>query len=163
MNPLPSLDEIREAQNLVYKLMQPTPQISWPLLNQMLEAQVWIKHENHTPIGAFKARTAIVYAAELFKHANGINGLITATRGNHGQSVALAGQRFNVPVTVVVPHGNSSEKNEAMRGQGAKLVEFGSDYQEAREHADQLAEEQRLQVVPPYHRDFLKGVGTYWL
>src|SRR5262249_21095888 len=118
---------------------------------------------NHTPIGAFKARTAIVYAAELFKHANGINGLITATRGNHGQSVALAGQRFNVPVTVVVPHGNSSEKNEAMRGQGAKLVEFGSDYQEAREHADQLAEEQRLQVVPPYHRDFLKGVGTYWL
>jgi threonine dehydratase len=163
MTGLPTLGEIREAQRLVYQLMQPTPQISWPHLNQMLEAQVWVKHENHTPIGAFKARTAIVYAAELFKRSNGIKGLITATRGNHGQSVALAGQRFNVPVTVVVPHGNSSEKNAAMRGQGAKLIEFGSDFQEAREHAYKLAAEQSLHFVPPYHRDFLKGVGTYWL
>lgn len=163
MTSLPTLDEIREAQKLVYQLMQPTPQISWPLLNERLEAQVWVKHENHTPIGAFKARTAIVYAAELFKQSNGIKGLITATRGNHGQSVALAGQRFNVPVTIVVPHGNSSEKNAAMRGQGAKLIEFGSDFQEAREHAQQLGAEQSLHFVPPFHRDFLKGVGTYWL
>jgi len=160
---LPSLDEIIEAQKLVYSLMHPTPQISWPLLNQRLEAEVWVKHENHTPLGAFKARTAIVYAAEVFKNPNGIKGLITATRGNHGQSVALAGQRFKVPVTIVVPHGNSSEKNEAMRGQGANLVEFGKDFQEAREHAERLAREQGLHFVPSYHRDIVKGVASYWV
>src|SRR5258708_15457526 len=159
MTTLPTLDEIREAQELVYQLMSPTPQISWPLLNQRLEAQVWVKHENHTPIGAFKARTAVVYAAELFKSSNGIKGLITATRGNHGQSVALAGQRFKVPVTIVVPYGNSAEKNAAMRGQGANVIEFGNDYQEAREHAKQLANEQNLHVVPIYHRDVVKGVA----
>lgn len=163
MTTLPSLDEIRESQKLIYQLMQPTPQISWPLLNQLLGAQVWVKHENHTPIGAFKARTAVVYAAELFKSSTEVKGLITATRGNHGQSVALAGKRFNVPVTIVVPHGNSSEKNAAMRGQGANLVEFGADFQDAREHAQKLAAEQGLHFVPPFHRDFLKGVGTYWL
>ena len=160
---LPTLEEIHEAQKLVYSLMQPTPQISWPLLNQRLEAEAWIKHENHTPIGAFKARTAIVYAAELFKHASGIKGLITATRGNHGQSVALAGQRFNVPVTIVVPHGNSSEKNAAMSGQGAHLIEFGNDFQAAREHAQKLAKEQNLHFIPPYHRDIVKGVASYWV
>src|SRR6266481_458284 len=150
---LPTLEEIHQAQKLIYSVMQPTPQISWPLLNQRLEASVWVKHENHTPTGAFKARTAIVYAAELFKRSPNIKGLITATRGNHGQSVALAGQRFNVPVTIVVPHGNSSEKNAAMRGQGANLIEFGSDFQEAREHAQKLAQEQNLHFVPGYHRD----------
>ena len=160
---LPTLDEIRDSQPLVYSVMQPTPQISWPLLNQRLEANVWVKHENHTPTGAFKARTAVVYAAQLFKHSPGIKGLITATRGNHGQSVALAGQRFNVPVTIVVPHGNSSEKNAAMRGQGATLIEFGNDYQAAREHAKQLAEEQNLHFVPAYHRDIVKGVASYWV
>jgi len=160
---LPTLDEIHEAQKLVYSLMQPTPQISWPLLNQKLEADVWVKHENHTPIAAFKARTAIVYAAELFKHSHGIKGLITATRGNHGQSVALAGQRFKVPVTIVVPHGNSSEKNAAMRGQGANLIDFGNDYQAAREHAKKLANDQNLHFVPAYHRDIVKGVASYWV
>jgi threonine dehydratase len=160
---LPTLEEIHEAQKLVYSLMQPTPQISWPLLNQRLEAEAWIKHENHTPISAFKARTAIVYAAELFKHSSGVKGLITATRGNHGQSVALAGQRFNVPVTIVVPHGNSSEKNAAMRGQGANLIEFGNDFQAAREHAQKLAKEQNLHFIPPYHRDIVKGVASYWV
>jgi len=115
MNLLPELDEIREAQKLIYSIMQPTPQLSWPLLNQRLGATLWVKHENHTPIGAFKARTAVVYAAELFRKSSGIKGLITATRGNHGQSVALAGQRFKVPVTIVVPLGNSAEKNAAMR------------------------------------------------
>ena len=163
MNTLPILDEIRDSQKLIYELMQPTEQISWPLLNQLLGAHVWVKHENHTPIGAFKARTAVVYAAELFKRSTGVKGLITATRGNHGQSVALAGKRFKVPVTIVVPHGNSSEKNAAMRGQGANLIEFGSDFQDAREHAQKLAAEQGLHFVPPFHRDFLKGVGTYWL
>jgi threonine dehydratase len=160
---LPTLDEIAEAQKLVYALMQPTPQISWPLLSEHLGASVWVKHENHTPIGAFKARTAIVYAAELFRSRSDVKGLITATRGNHGQSVALAGQRFKVPVTIVVPRGNSVEKNNAMRSQGARVIEFGGDFQEAREHAQELAREQGLQMVPPYHRDFLKGVATYWM
>ena len=160
---LPTLDEIREDQKLIYSVMQSTPQISWPLLNQRLEAEVWVKHENYTPIGAFKARTAIVYAAELFRHSKGIQGLITATRGNHGQSVALAGRRFNMPVTVVVPLGNSTEKNAAMRAQGARLIEFGNDYQEAREHAEKLAEDQELHMVPPYHRDIVRGVASYWV
>jgi threonine dehydratase len=104
-----------------------------------------------------------VYAAELFRKSSGIKGLITATRGNHGQSVALAGQRFKVPVTIVVPLGNSAEKNAAMRAQGANLVEFGNDYQEAREHAARLATEQGLHVVPIYHRDMVKGVASYWV
>src|ERR1700688_912144 len=160
---LPTLDEIAEAQKLVYALMSPTPQISWPLLNQKLEASVWVKHENHTPIGAFKARSAVAYTAELFRQGSGIKGMITATRGNHGQSVALAGQRFKVPVTIVVPHGNSVEKNVAMRSQGAHLIEFGKDFQESREHAQKLAQEQGLHFVPPYHRDIVKGVATYWM
>ncbi len=160
---LPTLEEIVEAQKLIYSLMLPTPQISWPLLNQRFDAKVWVKHENHTPIGAFKARTAVVYAAELFKKSNGITGLITATRGNHGQSVALAGQRFNVPVTIVVPYGNSKEKNAAMRAQGANLIEFGNDFQEAREHTGDLARQQGLHFVPAYHRDFVKGIASYWL
>ena len=160
---LPSLDEIHEAQKVIYSIMQPTPQLSWPLLNQRLGTEVWVKHENHTPIGAFKARTAIVYVAELLKREKGIRGLITATRGNHGQSVALAGQRFNVPVTIVVPFGNSVEKNAAMRGQGAKLIEFGGDFQESREYAARLAAEQGLHMVQPYHRDIVKGVASYWM
>lgn len=160
---LPTLDEIREGQKLIYSVMQPTPQVSWPLLNQRLEAETWVKHENHTPIGAFKARTAIVYAAELFRQRRGIKGLITATRGNHGQSVALAGRRFHLPVIIVVPFGNSIEKNAAMRAQGASLVEFGKDYQEAREHAEKLAEQQELHMVPPYHRDIVTGVASYWM
>jgi threonine dehydratase len=160
---LPSLDEIREAQPLIYSVMQPTPQISWPLLNQRLGTDLWVKHENHTPIGAFKARTALVYVAELCKKSPGPRGLITATRGNHGQSVALAGARFGVPVTIVVPFGNSRSKNAAMRAQGAKLIEFGSDFQESREHAARLAAEQRLHMVQPYHRDFVKGIASYWV
>jgi threonine dehydratase len=163
MTLLPQLHEIRQAQEMVYSVMQPTAQISWPLLNQRLGANVWVKHENHTPIGAFKARTAVVYTAELFQKSNGIKGLITATRGNHGQSVALAGQRFQVPVTIVVPVGNSAEKNAGMRAQGANVIEFGDDYQEAREHAAKLAFEQGLHVVPIYHRDFVKTIASYWM
>src|SRR5207248_5441316 len=140
-------------------IMPPTPQLSWPLLNQRLGATLWVKHENHTPIGAFKARTAVVYAAELFRKSSGIKGLITSTRGNHGQSVALAGQRFKVPVTIVVPHGNSVEKNAAMRSQGARLIEFGHDFQESREHAEMLAKAENLHFVPPFHRDIVTGVA----
>jgi threonine dehydratase len=160
---LPTIEEIAEAQKLVYGLMQPTPQISWPLLNEKLGTTVWVKHENHTPIGAFKARTAIVYTAELFQDGKRVKGLITATRGNHGQSVALAGQRYKVPVTIVVPYGNSVEKNAAMRAQGANLIEFGEDFQAAREHAGKLAEEQGLHFVPSYDRNIVKGIATYWM
>ena len=160
---LPTIDEIRAAQELVYSVMQPTAQIVWPLLCERLGTEVWVKHENHTPIGAFKARTAVVYAAELFRGANNIKGLVTATRGNHGQSVALAARRFNVPAHVVVPRGNSTEKNKAMRTQVANLIEFGSDYQESKEHAQGLAEQHGWHFVPPYHRDIVKGVATYWM
>src|SRR3984957_1412004 len=164
---LPTIDEIKAAQQLVYAVMPPTPQIVWPLLCERLGAEVWVKHENHTPIGAFKARTAIVYAAELFRGsntgANNIKGLVTATRGNHGQSVALAARRFKVPAHVVVPRGNSTEKNAAMRAQGADLIEFGSDFQESKEHAQKLAAEQGWHFVPSYHHNIVKGVATYWL
>src|SRR5882724_6213693 len=111
---LPALDEIRQTQELVYSVMQPTPQIVWPLLCERLGTEIWVKHENHTPIGAFKARTAIVYAEELLKREPGTRGLIAATRGNHGQSVALAVQRKNLECVIVVPYGNSVAKNAAM-------------------------------------------------
>jgi threonine dehydratase len=161
--PLPTIDEIKDAQQLVYSLMPPTPQIVWPLLCERLGAEVWVKHENHTPIGAFKARTAVVYAAELFRGSNDIKGLVTATRGNHGQSVALAARRFKVPSKIFVPWGNSAEKNAAMRAQGAELVEVGSDYQESKEHAQKFAEQNGWHFVPAYHRNIVKGVATYWL
>jgi threonine dehydratase len=160
---LPTLDEIREAQQSVYAVMPPTPQFTWPLLGQRLGAEVWVKHENHTPTGAFKARTAVVYAAELFRGSKSVSALVTATRGNHGQGVALAASRFKVPAHVVVPQGNSVEKNAAMRAQGADLIEFGNDFQEAKEHAQSLADQHGWHFVPSYHRDIVKGVGTYWM
>src|ERR1700722_975017 len=115
---LPTLEEIKSAQQHVYAVMQPTPQYTWPLLCARMGTEVWVKHENHSPIGAFKARTALVYVAELFRETSGVSGLVTATRGNHGQSVALAARRFGVIAHVVVPRGNSAEKNAAMRAQG---------------------------------------------
>lgn len=160
---LPSISEIRSAAELIYQLMPPTPQYCWPLLGERLDAEVWLKHENQTPTGAFKARTAVVYVDELMKREPTTRGLITATRGNHGQSVALAAKRFGIPATIVVPHRNSREKNAAMRAQGGKLVEFGPDYQAAREKAIELAAEQQLHMVPPYHYDIVRGVATYWL
>jgi threonine dehydratase len=160
---LPSIAEIQAAGESVYTILQPTPQYCWPLLCERLGTEVWVKHENQTPTGAFKARTAVVYVEELMKRASKTRGLITATRGNHGQSVALAAKRFGLPATIVVPHGNSREKNAAMRAQGATLVEYGSDYQESREKAEALAAEQGLHMVPPYHYDIVRGVATYWL
>jgi threonine dehydratase len=160
---LPTIEEIKAAQDLVYSVMQATPQIVWPLLCERLGTEVWVKHENHTPIGAFKARTAVVYAAELFRGTSGITGLVTATRGNHGQSVALAARRFGVPSYIVVPHGNSTEKNAAMQAQGGYLIEFGDDYQASKEHAMELAHERGWHFVPSYHRNIVKGVATYWM
>jgi threonine dehydratase len=160
---LPTIDEIKQAQQSVYEVMPPTPQYVWPLLSERLGAEVWVKHENHTPIGAFKARTAIVYTAQLFRNAQPPSGLVTATRGNHGQAVALAANRFKVPAHIVVPRGNSAEKNAAMRAQGAELIEFGEDFQESKEHAQRLAQQHGWHFVPNYHRDITKGVATYWL
>jgi threonine dehydratase len=160
---LPTIDEIRAAQQQVYAVMPPTPQFTWPLLCDRLGTEVWVKHENHTPIGAFKARTAVVYVAELFRETGGVPGLVTATRGNHGQSVALAARRFGVTAHVVVPRGNSPEKNAAMRAQGADLIEFGSDYQESKEHAQALAAQHGWHFVPAFHRNIVTGVATYWL
>lgn len=160
---LPALDEVRTASETVYRLMQPTPQYRWPLLCERLGTEVWVKHENHTPIGAFKARTAIVYAENLLKREPATRGLIAATRGNHGQSVALAAQRNNLDCIIVVPHGNSASKNAAMRAQGAKLIEHGEDFQSSLEHAHKLAAELSYHLVPPYHRDIVLGIATYWL
>jgi threonine dehydratase len=160
---LPSLDEVRRAAESVYRVMQATPQYCWPLLCERLGAEVWVKHENQTPTGAFKARTAIVYVDELMKREPNTRGLIAATRGNHGQSVALAAKKCGLPAVIVVPHGNSVEKNAAMRAQGAQLIEHGHDYQSSREHADALATKMGYHFVPPYHRDIVKGVATYWL
>ena len=160
---LPTIDEVKRAAESVYRVMQPTPQYCWPLLCERLGAEVWVKHENQTPTGSFKARTAVVYVEELMKREPGTRGLITATRGNHGQSVALAAKRFGLPAVVVVPHGNSMEKNAAMRAQGARLIEQGHDYQSSREHAAALEAELGYHFVPPYHSDIVKGVATYWL
>jgi threonine dehydratase len=160
---LPTIDEVRTAAESVYGVMPPTPQYSWPLLCERLGTEVWVKHENQTPTGSFKARTAIIYAEELITREPSTRGLIAATRGNHGQSVALAAKRLGLPAIIVVPHGNSVEKNAAMRGQGAQLIEHGHDYQSSREHAEALARNNGYHFVPPYHRDIVKGVATYWL
>ncbi len=162
-NHLPSIEQVRSAGELIYRFLQPTPQYCWPLLCERLGTEVWVKHENQTSTGSFKARTAVVYVDELMKREPGTRGLITATRGNHGQSVALAAKRFGLPATILVPHGNSKEKNAAMRAQGGTLIEYGEDYQAAREKAMALAAEQGLHMVPPYHYDIVRGVATYWL
>jgi len=161
--PLPSIDEISDARQLVYAVMSPTPQIVWPLLCERLATEVWVKHENHTPIAAFKARTAVVYVAELVRRSNRIDALVTATRGNHGQSVALAARRFTLAAHIVVPRGNSAEKNAAMRAQGADLIEHGGDFQESKEYAQNLSDRHGWHFVPSYHRDIIRGVATYWL
>jgi threonine dehydratase len=160
---LPTIEEVRAAAEVVYRLMAPTPQYRWPLLCERLGTEVWVKHENHTPIGAFKARTAIVYTEKLLEREPGTRGLIAATRGNHGQSVALAAQRNKLECIIVVPRGNSVDKNAAMRAQGAKLVEHGEDFQSSLEHAISLAGELGYHLVPPYHRNIVLGIATYWL
>ena len=162
MEPL-TRDEIESAQRIVYEAMPPTPQYAWPLLGRRLGAQVWVKHENHTPVGAFKVRGGLVYLQALRAREPGVAGVISATRGNHGQSIALAAQRHGLGATIVVPHGNSREKNAAMRALGAELVEHGSDFQAAREHAALLAQRHGWHFVPSFHRDLVRGVSTYWV
>jgi threonine dehydratase len=156
-------DEIEAARQTVYAAMPPTPQYAWPLLRERLGMTVWVKHENHTPAGAFKVRGGLTYFAGLAQSGQAKGGVITATRGNHGQSVGLAARKYGLPATIVVPHGNSVEKNAAMRALGVTLVEHGEDFQAAREYAIDQAAQRELHMVPSFHRDLIKGVMTYWL
>jgi len=157
------LSDLRAAAALVHARMAPTPQHEWPLLRERCGAQLWIKHENHTPLGAFKVRGGIVYFARLVAGGSRPSGVICATRGNHGQSVAAAAAQHGLPTTIVVPHGNSREKNAAMRALGATLIEHGEDFQAAAEHARALAAERGWHMVPSFHRDLLLGVASYAL
>jgi threonine dehydratase len=158
-----SLQDVEEAANIVYAAMPPTPQYAWPLLARRTGCETWVKHENHTPIGAFKVRGGLVYMNRLKKQHAGIKGVISATRGNHGQSIALAAARAGIAATIVVPQGNSVEKNAAMRAFGAELVEAGHDFDAARDTALRLADERGLVMVPSFHRDLVRGVATYAL
>jgi threonine dehydratase len=139
----------------------PTLQYAWPLLQAATGVEVVVKHENQTPIGAFKVRGGLVYLDRLKREQPRLRGIITATRGNHGQSLAFAGARAGVPVSIVVPHGNSSDKNDAMRALGAELIEHGRDFDEAKEQAARIAAERDLEFAPSFHRDFVIGVATY--
>jgi threonine dehydratase len=160
---LPSLDDLEAASAIVHSIIPPTPQYRWPLLCERLGTEVWLKHENHTPLGAFKVRGGLVYFDHLAKSGQKIAGVIAATKGNHGQSVAFAAKRYGIPATVVVPHGNSREKNAAMRGLGAELIEHGQDFQEAFEYAQKLAGERSLHMVPSFGPLLVAGVATYGL
>ena len=158
-----SLSALEGAANLVHAVFPPTPQIAWPLLAARTGAEVWVKHENHTPTGAFKLRGGLVYMDRLRRERPGVPGVVSATRGNHGQSLAYAGNRHGVAVSIVVPRGNSTEKNAAMRAQGARLVEHGADFDEARTEAFRLAEAEGLEFAPSFAPDLVLGVATYAL
>ena len=160
---LPSLSQIREAQTVVYRHMPPTPQYTWPLINRRLRAEAWIKHENHTPVGAFKLRGALVYGVWLKETHPELKGMVAATRGNHGQGVATAARLLGLKAVIVVPHGNSREKNQAMIAQGADLVERGHDFQESLEFAGRLAAELGFAMVDSFHERLVMGTATYAL
>ena len=157
------LEALEQAAAAVYGVMPPTPQYAWPLLARELGCEVWVKHENHTPAGAFKVRGGLVLLDRMAREGNLPPGMVTATRGNHGQSVPFAARRHGVPVTVVVPEGNSSEKNASMAAWGARVLVHGKDFDEAREEAARLAREQNLLFVPSFHPDLVVGVATYAL
>jgi threonine dehydratase len=157
------LGQLERAQEVVGHAMPPTPAHAWPLLSQRLGATIVVKHENHTPTGAFKVRGGLVYVDRLKRERPATAGLISATRGNHGQSLAFAASRYGLPVTIYVPSGNSVEKNRAMQAFGANLVEHGDDFQAAREEADRRAQASGLEMVPSFHRDLVLGVATFAL
>jgi len=157
------LASLEAAAALVHRVVPPTPQYCWPLLGERVGAEVWVKHENHTPIGAFKLRGGLVYLDDLRRAEPDVRSVVTATRGNHGQSIAYAAARLGLTATIVVPHGNSSEKNLAMRAFGARLVEAGHDFQAAYDHAIGLAESEELHLVRSYHPLLVRGVASYAL
>ncbi len=163
MTDLPSLDEIRAAKVLVDAVFPGTPQYAWPLLHQRFGGEIVVKHENHTPTGAFKVRGGIVYLDRLRRERPQVRGLVSATRGNHGQSIAMAASRAGLPAVIVAPYGNSTEKNAAMAAFGAELVEAGRDFDEARTVAQQIARDRGYEMVPSFQRDLVCGVATYGL
>ena len=158
-----TLADLEAAAALVARDVAPTPQYEWPLLGAEVGARVWVKHENHTPTGAFKVRGGLVLVDRLRSGPEPVVGLVSATRGNHGQSLAFAGRAAGVPVAIVVPHGNGRDKNAAMRGFGAEVIEHGHDFQAAREFSTELAAQRGWTAVPPYHPDLVLGVATYAL
>ncbi|MEZ5644818.1 MAG: threonine dehydratase [Burkholderiaceae bacterium] len=160
--PLPTLADIEAAAQVVYRDFPPTPQYRWALLSERLGTACWLKHENHTPVGAFKIRGGLTYFDQMKQRGELPREVISATRGNHGQSVGWAARSHGVHCTIVVPHGNSVEKNAAMRALGVQLIEHGQDFQESREHAMRLAAERGAHMVPSFHKDLLRGVSTYW-
>lgn len=157
------LTALRQAAELIGRHVPPTPQYSWPLLAQRLGCEVWVKHENHTPASAFKIRGGLLYVDELLRREPGLLGMISATRGNHGISLAMAAQRSGIPLRVLVPEGNSTEKNAAMRACGAEVIEYGRDFDSARQHAAELAAQSGWHFVPALHPDLIRGVATYAL
>jgi len=159
----PTLTQIESAAEIVYQALTPTPQYNWPLLSKSLGTDVWVKHENHTPIGAFKIRGGLVYFHRLALELYRPKGVISATRGNHGQSVGFAARRYGVQATIVVPFDNSREKNAAMIALGVDLIEHGDDFQAAYEHAAVLAQQRGLHMIPSFDRLLIRGVATYAL
>jgi threonine dehydratase len=157
MHALPTLAEIESISQEINAVVRASPQFSWPLLNARAGCELWVKHENHTAIGAFKIRGALHYMRQLVAREPGVRGVVAATRGNYGQAVAFAAARRGLSATIVVPFGNSVEKNRAMRALGAELVEHGGDFQEALEYSEGLATERRLHWMPAYHRDLVWG------
>ena len=158
-----SLEDLRSAAQRIYQEMPPTPQYAWPLLQDRFGAEIWLKHENHTPTGAFKVRGGITYMDWLVREHPEVSGIVTATRGNHGQAQARAARNAGLQAVIVVPLGNSLEKNTAMRGFGAELIEYGQDYNEAANHASQLADERNLKLVSAFHPAVVLGVASYGL
>ncbi len=160
---LPTLDAIRDAAKLVYQAVSPTLQYAWPLLCERVGAEVWVKHENHTPTGAFKVRGGLVLLDQLKREQPDLPGVISATKGNHGLSIGFAAKRLGVKTVIVVPQGNSVEKNHAMRALGVELIEYGDDFQAALEYAGMLSQERGLIPIPPIHDCLIRGVATYSL
>jgi threonine dehydratase len=156
-----TLEQLDWATEVVGRRVPPTPQYVWPILSSDVGAEVWVKHENDTPTGAFKVRGGLVYAERLRLERPGVKGIISATTGNHGQSLAFAGTAAGVAVTIVVPHGNSRDKNASMHAFGAELIEHGRDFQEASEYAAKVGVERGLETVPSFHPDLVLGVATY--
>ena len=160
---LPTLQEIQTAQAIVYSAMPPTPQYTWPLLNQRLGTEAWIKHENHSPVGAFKLRGALVYVTWLKETNPALTTVVAATRGNHGQGVGLAARLLGLKAIIVVPYGNSREKNLAMQAQGVELIEHGDDFQASLEYARELAAQPGYAIVESLHQRLVMGAATYAL
>lgn len=157
----PNLEQIEATAQIVYGVMPPTPQYSWPTLNRRVGAEVWVKHENHTPIGAFKVRGGICYLEQLAQSKGKITGVIAATRGNHGQSIGFAARLHGIAATIIVPNDNSVEKNRAMQALGVTLIEQGADFQDALEYAYAMADRENLDMAPSFDPILVTGVATY--